>query len=195
LALVVPPADEQDRTQVGQLAAALQDATGATVELASVDQGDTGEEPAAAAQAHGLQLAVVKLPEAHGPKRGFVLLPRRWVVERHFAWATRFRRLVRDYERLAATLVGLHFLTFACLMLHQFTHLTLNLSPALGGFPPPSYQRDACLHLPQPRMLQWAEWFGANCAMGGGNDIGVYVSGRARWRLGHAASRRGRRLR
>ena len=47
--------------------------------------------------AHGIRLEVVKLPEA---KRGFVLLPRRWVVERSFAWATRFRRLARDYERL-----------------------------------------------------------------------------------------------
>jgi transposase len=32
-------------------------------------------------------LAIVKLPEA---KHGFVLLPRRWVVERTFAWTTRF---------------------------------------------------------------------------------------------------------
>jgi transposase len=84
-----------------------------------VDQGDTGEEPAA----HGIQLAVVKLPEA---KRGFVLLPKRWVVERDFAWASRFRRLARDYERLAATLAALHFLAFACLLLHRRTLLTLS---------------------------------------------------------------------
>ena len=57
---------------------------------------------------------MVKLPEA---KKGFVLLPRRWVVERSFAWTARFRRLVEDYERLPETLVGLHFLVFACLML------------------------------------------------------------------------------
>ena len=120
LALVVTPANEQDRAQVERLAAAVQDATGATVELAYVDQGSTGEAAAEAAQAQGIQLVVVKLPEA---KRGFVLLPRRWVVERSFAWAARFRRLARDYERLAATLAGLHFLAFACLMLHQFTHL------------------------------------------------------------------------
>ena len=52
-------------------------------------------------------------------KRGFVLLPRRWVVERSFGWATRFRRLVRDYERLPETVRGLHFVAFACLMLKQ----------------------------------------------------------------------------
>jgi transposase len=61
---------------------------------------------------------VVKPPEV---KRGFVLLPKRWVVERGFAWMARFRRLARDYERLASTLVALHFLAFACLMLHRFT--------------------------------------------------------------------------
>src|SRR5262249_54649513 len=79
LALVVTPANEQERAQVAELASALQAVTGDHVELAYVDQGSTGDEPAAAAAAHGIQLAVVKLPEA---KRGFVLLPRRWVVER-----------------------------------------------------------------------------------------------------------------
>ncbi len=58
----------------------------------------------------------MKLPEA---KRGFVLLPRRWVVERSFAWATRFRRLVEDYERYASTLADLHIVAFVCLMLRQ----------------------------------------------------------------------------
>jgi len=57
-------------------------------------------------------LEVVKLPTA---KHGFVLLPRRWVVERSFAWMARFRRLARDYERLAETLAGLHFVAFAIL--------------------------------------------------------------------------------
>jgi len=49
-----------------------------------------------------------------------VLLPRRWVVERSLAWAVRFRRLARDYERLPETLAGLHFLAFAILMLCRF---------------------------------------------------------------------------
>ena len=116
LALVVTPASEQDRARVRELAAAVQAATGESVELAYVDQGYTGEEPAAAAAARGIRLEVVRLPAA---KRGFVLLPRRWVVERSFAWVARFRRLARDYERLPATLAGLHFLAFACLLLHR----------------------------------------------------------------------------
>ena len=116
LALRVTPADAQDRAQVEALAAAVQEATGDAVELAYVDQGYTGEVPAAAAGAQGIRLAVVKAPEA---KRGFVLLPRRWVVERSFAWAVRFRRLARDYERLPETVAGLHFVAFACLFLHR----------------------------------------------------------------------------
>ena len=57
---------------------------------------------------------MVKLPEA---KKGFVLLPRRWVVERSFAWTSRFRRLARDYERIDETLAQMHFAVFAILML------------------------------------------------------------------------------
>ena len=120
LSLHVTPANEQDRAQVSELAASVQEVTGHTVELAFVDQGYTGDAPAQAAQEHGMQLEVVKLPQA---KRGFVLLPRRWVVERSFAWMTRFRRLARDYERLPETLVGLHLLAFAVLMLHRFAFL------------------------------------------------------------------------
>ena len=102
------------------MAAAVQEATGDSVEFAYVDQGYTGENAAAAAQDHGIRLEVVKHPMA---KRGFVLLPRRWVVERSFAWAARFRRLARDYERLDTTLKGLHYLSFACLMLSRMFHL------------------------------------------------------------------------
>lgn len=100
LALHVTPADVGDREEVGRLAEAVQDVTGENVTLAYVDQGYTGERTAQAARTQGIELHVVKLPEA---KRGFVLLPRRWVVERSFAWATRFRRLVKDYEVYATS--------------------------------------------------------------------------------------------
>jgi transposase len=82
-----------------------------------VDAGYTRERPATtAARAHGMSLEVVRHPES---KRGFVHLPRRWVVERDFAWASRFRRLVKDYERLPATTAGLHFVAYACLFLQR----------------------------------------------------------------------------
>jgi transposase len=116
LALLVTPADAGDREQVAALAEAVQDATGSTVELAFVDQGYTGERAETAAAEHGIRLEVVKLAEA---KRGFVLLPHRWVVERSFAWAARFRRLAKDYERLPDVVAGLHFLAFTTLMLHR----------------------------------------------------------------------------
>ena len=116
LALRVTPATEQDRAQVDELARSVQEATGESVELAYVDRGYTGEEASADAGSHGIQLEVVKRP---GAGQGFVLLPRRWVVERSFAWATRFRRLAKDYERLPGTVAGLHFVAFACLFLHR----------------------------------------------------------------------------
>ena len=92
----------------------MQAITGGTVEMAFVDQGYTGPNAAEAAQNHGIRLEGVKHPLA---RRGFVLLPRRWVVERSFAWAARFRRLARDYQRLDTTLKGFHHIAFACLMI------------------------------------------------------------------------------
>ena len=116
LALRVSPANEDDRKEVEKLSEEIQRATGENVELAYVDQGYTGERTSGAAAEHGIRLEVVKHEEA---KHGFVLLPRRWVVERDFAWASRFRRLVKDYERLPETVAGLHFVAFACLFLQQ----------------------------------------------------------------------------
>lgn len=109
LAVLVTPANEGDRIAVSELTRQVQEITGDAVQLAWVDQGYTGEEPAHAAEQNGIEL-VVKLKEA---KRGFVLLSRRWVVECSFAWATRFRRLAKGYERLPETVAGLHFLVFA----------------------------------------------------------------------------------
>jgi transposase len=114
LALKVTAADEQERAQVADLAARVQEVTGHTVEVAFVDQGYTGQAAAGQAEANGIRLEVVKHTQA---KRGFVLLPRRWVVERTFAWLGRFRRLARDYERLSETLAGWHWLAFLTLLL------------------------------------------------------------------------------
>ena len=114
LALKVTAANEQERAQVAELTARIQEVTGGTVEVAFVDQGYTGAETADQAKANGIRLEVVKHTEA---KRGFVLLPRRWVVERSFGWLGRFRRLARDYERLKETLAGWHWLAFLTLLL------------------------------------------------------------------------------
>jgi transposase len=116
MALKVTPANEQERAQVGELIKEVQKVTEQNVEVAFVDQGYTGEKPSQEAAKQGVKLMVVKLEEA---KRGFVLLPRRWVVERSFAWAARFRRLARDYERLPSSFAGLHWLAFLTLMLNS----------------------------------------------------------------------------
>jgi transposase len=113
LALKVTAANEQERAQVAELAQKVQEVTGGTVEVAFVDQGYTGKDAADQAAAEGIKLEVVKHSQA---KRGFVLLPRRWVVERSFGWMGRFRRLTRDYERLTTTLAGWHWLAFVALL-------------------------------------------------------------------------------
>ena len=67
------------------------------VKPAWADQGYTGEQAKSDASGHGIELQVVKLADA---KKGFVLLPRHWVV-----------------ERLPEVLAGLHFVVLAMLML------------------------------------------------------------------------------
>jgi transposase len=114
LAVAITPANEQERSQVAPLCRQIQEATGQKVQVAFADQGYTGEDAAQQAQAHDIDLVVVQLPEA---KKGFVLLPRRWVVERTFAWLGRFRRLARDYERLSENLAAYHWLAATSLML------------------------------------------------------------------------------
>ena len=113
LAVLTTPANEQDRAQVKDLCLAVQDATGMNVKVAFADQGYTGEQAARGATEANVELMVVKRPEG---AKGFILLPKRWVVERSFAWLSRFRRLGRDLERLPSTLVGFHFLA-ACILL------------------------------------------------------------------------------
>jgi transposase len=116
LALKVTAANEQEREQVAEVAAKVQEVTGGTVTIAFVDQGYTGENAAQQASTQGIHLEVVKHTEA---KKGFVLLPRRWVIERTFGWLGRFRRLTRDYERLAKVLEGWHWLAFLILLIKQ----------------------------------------------------------------------------
>jgi transposase len=130
LALGVTPASADERTQGTTLARQVQAVTGEQVEIACVDAGYSGPEPARAAARQGIELVVVKLVVVKLPvvklvvaTHGFVLLPRRWVVERACAGTARFRRLARDYERLAVILAGLPFVVFTCLMLHQWIPL------------------------------------------------------------------------
>ena len=116
LALVATPANEQERAHVAALAREVQQICQQSVQVAFVDQGYTGQDAAQAAQEQWIRLDVVKHAEA---KRGFVLLSRRWVVERTFAWLGRFRRLARDYERLDQTLKAWHWVAALALGLQS----------------------------------------------------------------------------
>jgi transposase len=118
LALRVTPANEQDREQVANLAADMQEVTGQSVEVTFVDQAYTGEDTAKIAKDHGIQLLVVKKLEGIA---GFVVLPKRWVVERTQGCLGRLRRLTRDFERLPTTLAGMHWLAALILMLRWST--------------------------------------------------------------------------
>jgi transposase len=66
----------------------------------------------AAARQPGLRVEIVK---RNDDVKGFVVLPRRWVVERTFSWFGRNRRLAKDYENLADTLTA--FVTLAAIQL------------------------------------------------------------------------------
>ena len=120
LTLYVTPANEQERDQVSLLTQEVAAVTGQSVTTLYADQGYTGHEVAGDARANGMELVVVGLKEA---RRGFVLLPKRWVIERTNAWASRFRRPARDHERLPEVLAGMHYAAFAILMLAQLGRL------------------------------------------------------------------------
>ena len=82
-----------------RITAALREAF-STITLVWADAGYAGRFVGDARKIWDLAVAIVKRPDQ---AKGFVLLHRRWVVERSFAWLTKFRRLVRDDETLPAT--------------------------------------------------------------------------------------------
>ena len=73
---------------------------------------NAGQVKRAAAAQPPLRVEIVKRPDGIS---GFIVLPRRWVVERTFSWVGRNRRLAKDYENLAETLAA--FITLACIQL------------------------------------------------------------------------------
>lgn len=107
-ATAVNPVNEQERAG-GEPGKSRAGGRGGACHARVYHQAYTGAQAVAEAAAHGITLAVVTLPEAN---KGFVVLPRRWVVERSLAWMAKFRRLARDYERLPETVAALHFVAF-----------------------------------------------------------------------------------
>ena len=85
------------------------------------DAGYQGPRAASAAARTGSwAIEVVKRTEAHK----FIVLPKRWIVERTLAWISRNRRLMRDFERQARTVVAFVRLAMIKLMLRRLTRST-----------------------------------------------------------------------
>ena len=95
LALVVHPADVQDRDGLALLVRRIRRRLPWLAHLFA-DGGYQGGVAAATAARERLRLEIVKRPAA---AQGFEVLPRRWVIERSFAWLSRNRRLAKDFER------------------------------------------------------------------------------------------------
>lgn len=95
LAVTVTAASVQDRDGAGPLLALLRERF-STIKLVWADGGYAGRLIIWAKSALHLAVTVVKRSD---DASGFVVVPRRWVVERTFGWLLRHRRLVRDYER------------------------------------------------------------------------------------------------
>ena len=64
----------------------------------------------------GWELEIVRRNDA---KRGFTVLPKRWIVERTFGWLGRYRRLSKDYEFFTQTGENLIYMAMINLMLHR----------------------------------------------------------------------------
>jgi transposase len=113
ITLEITPANKDDRSQIATIAERVQLKTGDHVEVLMADQGYNGEEAMNEAEFWGMTLELTKVPKV---KNEFVPVPKRWAVERTYAWTTRFRRLVRDYERLKDVFAGMHYVAFAVLL-------------------------------------------------------------------------------
>jgi transposase len=114
LAMVVHPADTQDRDGARPvLEAAL--AWHPTLTKAWADGGYAGQ-LVEWAKERKLDLEIVKKPP-----EGFKVLPRRWVVERTFAWIVRNRRLRCDYEATISSVAGYIRLAMIRVMVRRLT--------------------------------------------------------------------------
>jgi putative transposase len=90
------------------------------LELIWADGGYRGVLIAWIEEIFGWKLEIVEKPKAQS---GFQVLPKRWIVERTFAWLVRQRRLARDYERLPETSESLIYIAMIRLMARRLATL------------------------------------------------------------------------
>ena len=124
LKVLVTEANVPERDGAEWLLTALNDLY-PRLKLVWVDGGFSGEDfTKRIAQKCGLTLEVVKRPEA---AKGFVLLHRRWVVERTFAWLGNYRRLSKDYEFSPYSADATIYAAMTHLMLRRLARLNAQL--------------------------------------------------------------------
>ncbi|MEV5086097.1 IS5 family transposase [Streptomyces sp. NPDC056159] len=134
LAVVVTPASTGDRDAAQDL---LSRATSRHHRLRRVwaDSGYTGMLVGWCATVLNLMLTVIRRSDDH---KGFVVLPKRWIVERTFAWLTRSRRLARDYERLPASSEAMILWSMTMIMTRRLGRHRRRTGPAPARAPIPA---------------------------------------------------------
>ena len=121
LSIAVHPANIQDRDGVELVLDEKTRALWPFIVTIFADAGYQGARAALAAASTGSWIIeIVKRNEMHK----FVVLPKRWIVERSLAWISRNRRLMRDYERYARTVAAFIRLAMIRLMLRRLTRPT-----------------------------------------------------------------------
>ena len=116
--VAIQPGNLQERDGAIPLLAAA--ATGLpTWQKVWADQGYQGRLERWVEEHCPFSLEIVDKPARGRQQRGFHVLPKRWIVERTFAWLLRCRRLVRDYEYLPAVSEAVIYLAMIGLMLHR----------------------------------------------------------------------------
>ena len=115
-ALAVHPANIQDRDGAKMLIAQL----GTRFRRLQVIFADGGYAGRFVHWARGWYFRVVEIVERH-PTGRFVVLPKRWIVERTFAWLGKYRRLSQDYETLSQSSESMIRIAMINLMLHRLS--------------------------------------------------------------------------
>jgi len=120
LSVTVHPANVQDRDGAGEVLRTARRSF-PFIERIFADAGYQGPKMAKmVAKTGAWKLEIVKRSDAHR----FVVLPKRWIVERTFAWISRNRRLARDFERYARTVAAFFRLAMIRIMLRRLTRPT-----------------------------------------------------------------------
>jgi putative transposase len=114
LAVVVHAADVQDRDGAELVLAKMAGCFG-RLKLIWADGGYAGEFVRVAKTMFKRVIQIVRRPELHK----FVVLPKRWIVERTFGWFSKYRRLSRDYETLTESSEAMIYISMIYLMLHR----------------------------------------------------------------------------